>query len=151
MVSCPTMLKPTIACPKATQDIGTNLQNRQNAIKVAHYGPANPRLPNEKFWSEIAGIWDVPVSEAKSMRCGNCAAFDITPEMLDCISRGLSEEGSDPLDTLLAAELGYCHAFRFKCAASRTCSAWIVGGPIREHRERGEVVSPERLTRRARR
>jgi hypothetical protein len=26
--------------------------------------------------------------------------------------------------------LGYCEAFDFKCAASRTCDAWVVGGPI---------------------
>jgi hypothetical protein len=25
--------------------------------------------------------------------------------------------------------LGYCEIFDFKCAASRTCDAWVVGGP----------------------
>jgi len=29
-----------------------------------------------------------------------------------------------------AANLGYCELLEFKCAASRTCSAWLVGGPI---------------------
>jgi hypothetical protein len=29
-----------------------------------------------------------------------------------------------------AANLGYCELFHFKCAASRTCDAWLVGGPI---------------------
>jgi hypothetical protein len=30
------------------------------------------------------------------------------------------------------SELGYCELFEFKCAADRTCSAWLVGGPITE-------------------
>ena len=29
-----------------------------------------------------------------------------------------------------AADLGYCELFHFKCAATRTCDAWLVGGPI---------------------
>jgi hypothetical protein len=29
-----------------------------------------------------------------------------------------------------AGDLGYCEAFDFKCAASRTCDAWIAGGPV---------------------
>jgi hypothetical protein len=119
------------ACPPATTDVALNLQNRQKAIEVADYGPANPRLPNDAYWRRIASQWRVPVSEAKTMRCGNCAAFNITPEVLDCIASGLSSSGVDPADTIVAAELGYCEAFKFKCAASRTCSAWIVGGPIR--------------------
>lgn len=128
------MLRPTKNCPRATEDIGKNLENRQKAIQVAKYGPANPRLTNERYWKSIADAWEVPVAEARTMRCGNCAAFDISPEMLECIYQGLAEQGTDPADTLVAAELGYCHAFKFKCAASRTCTAWIVGGPIREHK-----------------
>jgi hypothetical protein len=31
-----------------------------------------------------------------------------------------------------AAELGYCELFEFKCAADRTCSAWLVGGAIKD-------------------
>jgi hypothetical protein len=119
------------SCPPATTDIALNLRNRQRAIEVADYGPANPRLPNASYWSKLAGAWGVSVSEAKTMRCGNCAAFNITPEVLECIADGLSSSGVDPYDTITAAELGYCEAFKFKCAASRTCSAWIVGGPIR--------------------
>jgi hypothetical protein len=29
-----------------------------------------------------------------------------------------------------SADLGYCELFHFKCAAARTCSAWLMGGPI---------------------
>jgi len=98
-----------------------------------------------------------------SMRCGNCAAFIQTPEMIECITDGMhvedgeeSDEESDDdyegdaenaamegeenddegMDVDLeevvqeAANLGYCELFHFKCAAARTCDAWLVGGPI---------------------
>ena len=119
------------SCPQATLDVALNLKNRQRAINTAMYGPANPRLANEAYWKKIADVWGVPPQEAKTMRCGNCAAFDIKPKTIECIKAGLGRDGIDPQDTVVAAELGYCRMFQFKCAASRTCSAWIVGGPIR--------------------
>jgi hypothetical protein len=121
-------------CPPATQDIALNLRNRGTAINVAFYGPANPRLPNVEYWQHLAAQWGISPAEAQTMRCGNCAAFDISPEILDCINDGLAETGVDAQDVIVAGELGYCHAFKFKCAASRTCSAWIVGGPITQYR-----------------
>jgi hypothetical protein len=50
--------------------------------------------------------------------------------MKDCIAEGLEDGGEDPYDLIEAGELGYCRMFKFKCAAARTCSAWIAGGPI---------------------
>lgn len=124
---------PVINCPPSTQNISLNLKNRQIAIQSAKYGPANPRLANEQYWRDIASVWGIRPADAKTMRCGNCAAFDVSPEILNCIREGL--EGGLPADeVMLAAELGYCHAFRFKCAASRTCTAWIVGGPITKYK-----------------
>jgi hypothetical protein len=65
------------------------------------------------------------------MRCGNCAAFIQTPEMLDCILKGIDEETDGyAKDVQGAANLGYCELFDFKCAGERTCSAWLSGGPI---------------------
>lgn len=121
-------------CPPATQDIALNLHNRGVAIGVASYGPANPRLANREYWQHLAAQWGISPAEAQTMRCGNCAAFDVSPEILDCINEGLAESGVDAQDVIVQAELGYCHAFKFKCAASRTCSAWIVGGPITHYR-----------------
>lgn len=118
-------------CPKATLDVALNLKNRQRCIDVAMYGPANPRLPNAGYWQKLAAIWGESVETAKTMRCGNCAAFDIKPKTLECIRKGIGRDGIDPQDTVVAAELGYCRMFQFKCAASRTCSAWVTGGPIR--------------------
>jgi hypothetical protein len=37
-----------------------------------------------------------------------------------------------------AGDLGYCEIFDFKCASSRTCSAWVV-------KEEGEDEEPKSL------
>ena len=120
-------------CPIATQDVEKNLENRQDAIDKAAYGPLNPNEPNQEFWKKKADRWDVSIEEAKKSRCGNCAVFIVTPEMKNCISSGLVEEDRkdefNSIDT--AGQLGYCEAFDFKCAAKRTCRAWVVGGPVK--------------------
>ncbi len=124
------------ACPPATQDIGLNLQNRENAIKTAAYGPLNPARPNNEFWQKKAERWSTDVAEAKSSVCGNCAVFIKTPRMLDCIESGLgNEQGNDAWGIIDAGELGYCEAFDFKCASSRTCDAWVAGGPVTEEKQ----------------
>jgi hypothetical protein len=120
-------------CPPATSDIVINLDNRKKAIDSAMYGPLNPALPNNKFWQAIADEWSVDTETAKQQRCGNCAVFIQTPKMLDCIASGLgNEEGNDAWGSIEAGDLGYCEAFDFKCAASRTCRAWVAGGPVTE-------------------
>ena len=119
-------------CPLPTKDVKLNLKNRAKAIKDVGYGPANPSLKNEAFWMKKAEIWeDIPVSEAKTMRCGNCAAFDVSPRMKACIRAGLDEAAAG-WDTVDAGQLGYCHMLKFKCAAKRTCDAWVTGGPIKK-------------------
>lgn len=121
------------ACPLATQDVGLNLKNRQRAIKTTMYGPANPEQPGDYF-EKIAAEWGVPVEQAKTMRCGNCRVFIVSPKMQECIQLGLESDGGDEYDVMVASELGYCEMFDFKCAASRTCRAWVTGGPITEDR-----------------
>ena len=117
-------------CPAPTQDIGLNLKNRKNAIDTAMYGPLNPAEPNEEYWAEIGAEWRVDVETAKQQRCGNCAVFIQTPEMLSCIETGLTDN-ADEFDSINeAGELGYCEAFDFKCASARTCRAWVAGGPV---------------------
>jgi hypothetical protein len=113
-----------MTCPPATQDITLNLKNRGRAIEAAMYGPENPALPNTGFWREMAKEWDVSPEDAKMSRCGNCAAFDRGEKMLQCIAKGMGEDG-DPWSAIEAGDLGYCEIFDFKCAASRTCRAWI--------------------------
>lgn len=122
----------TNKCPPATQDIHLNLENRQKAIKEYGYGPPDPNKPNENFWDKKADMWQVDdPSEVKSMRCGNCAAFNITKHAQSCIAKGIGSE-DDPWSTINAGVLGYCKFLKFKCAGKRTCDAWVEGGPIKD-------------------
>jgi len=113
-------------CPTATQDITVNLKNRGKAINSAEYGPENPALPNKQFWMKKASAWEVSEKDAKTCLCGNCSAFNQDKSMLDCIAKGIGDEG-DPWAMIEAGDLGYCEIFDFKCAASRTCDAWVAG------------------------
>lgn len=133
------------ACPLATQDLTINLQNRGKAIDKADYGPMNPDEPNEQYWQRMAARWDVPADEARTMRCGNCAAFNQTSKMLECIEEGMSADGGgDPMEVVEAGDLGFCEIFDFKCASGRTCSAWIAGGPLTDDEgEEGEEYEDE--------
>lgn len=115
-------------CPIATQDVETNLKNRQRAIDEAHYGPLNPNEPNEEYWQKKAEMFGGDIESAKKALCGNCAFFVKTPSMLQCIADGIND--INELDTIQVANIGYCEAFDFKCAGARTCDAWVVGGPI---------------------
>ena len=120
-------------CPKVCSDIKLNLKNRDWAFKNVGYGPANPESPDD-FWQIRAKEWATSEKNAKTMHCGNCSAFIQTPEMMKCIVDGIQGEESDnetyDTEVVASAELGYCELFEFKCAADRTCSAWLVGGPI---------------------
>ena len=113
--------EPGDSCPEATQDVTLNLKNRDKAISKAAYGPENPKLPNTEVWMRKAEKWDVDIKDAKMSRCGNCSAFNQDEMMLECIAEGI---GND--DVVEAGDLGYCEIFAFKCAASRSCDAWIV-------------------------
>jgi len=117
------------SCPIATQDIKTNLANRQTAVDDANYGPANPNEPNDAYWKAKADEFQGDVVTAKKMLCGNCAAFDQRSKVLGCIKKGIGEDANE---VAIGGDLGYCEIFDFKCAAKRTCDAWIVGGPIKD-------------------
>ena len=119
-------------CPPATQDIALNLNNRQKAIDEYGYGPLNPDLPNNKFWMKKVNEWNLDsMEEAQSSLCGNCAAFDIRQETLDCIAQGIDSDSPEDAEGVIdAGDLGYCKFLKFKCASRRTCDAWVTGGPL---------------------
>jgi hypothetical protein len=127
-------------CPIATHDIELNLKHRQAAIDDYHYGPANPLQPGD-YWKKAAGRWKVPETTVKTMKCGNCAAFDASDTMRKCIESGIQgdESHADAAATINLSDLGYCNFLHFKCAGTRTCAAWVVGGPITE-KDRGKKV-----------
>jgi hypothetical protein len=132
-------------CPKATQDIATNLSNRGKAIKTAMYGPLNPSEPNTEYWGKLAKEWDVDNTSAKKQLCGNCSLFIQTPSMKDCINKGVTggdrQDEWEAIDS--AGELGYCEAFDFKCASKRTCRAWVAGGPIVKEKSAKPLRDPK--------
>ena len=109
-------------CPLATQNLELNTKNRNNAIQADHiqYGPLNIDNPGDYF-EKIAEFWNTTEQAAKSSLCGNCAAFDISPRMLDCMPGELEDEDG---------KLGYCWMHKFKCHSARTCRTWAKGGPI---------------------
>ena len=118
-------------CPVATQDIDLNLKNRQKAIDEYHYGPANPDQP-ENYYKDAAKRWDIKETTAKTMKCNNCGAFDVSDQMWSCIEAGIqgNEKSADAMATIHKADIGYCNFLHFKCAGTRSCSSWVSGGAI---------------------
>ena len=94
------MLREEQACPISTRDVHINVKNRQHAIDEYYYGPANPEEPGD-HWDKLAEIWDISTDTAKTMKCENCAAFDVSDRMRKCIEDG-----------------------------TRSCSIWLTNGPI---------------------
>jgi len=109
-------------CPLATQDLELNTKNRDAAIRADHiqYGPLNVDVPGD-YWKDIAEHWNTTEEAAKASLCSNCAAFDISPRMLECMPGELEDEDG---------YLGYCWMHKFKCHSARTCRTWAAGGPI---------------------
>jgi hypothetical protein len=125
-------------CPLATRDVHVNLKQRNWAFQNVGYGPANPldEKNNKAFWLKKSITWNTTEIEAKGMRCGNCAAFNQKQHIIDCIEEGLGDGmADDAMEVIDAGDLGFCEMFDFKCAAERTCAAWIVGGPITDGSE----------------
>lgn len=121
------------SCPKATLDVEENAKNRNWTIDHFAYGPLNPDYPDPGFWERKAELWNSDVETVQTARCGNCAAFDQSNKILECILEGINEkQAANPMDVLERADLGYCQLFKFKCASARTCDAWLYGSPIKE-------------------
>ena len=109
-------------CPLATQDLELNTKNRDASIKAKHiqYGPLNVGVPGD-YWKDIADYWNTSEEAAKASNCSNCAAFDISPRMLECMPGELEDKDG---------YLGYCWLHQFKCHSARSCRTWAGGGPI---------------------
>lgn len=125
-----------LVCPAPTQDLELNTKNRDEAIRAKHiqYGPLN--LSDDEYWSRVAEHWNTTTDVAKDSRCANCAAFDLSPRMSDCMPGlimtreeiELAIKNNEPWETL-----GYCWMHSFKCHSARVCYTWAAGGPISEN------------------
>jgi hypothetical protein len=89
-----------VSCPVPTQDSDVNEMNKEKAVETANY-----RDPSDSGAFRLSEV------------CGNCAAYNQTEAMLECIG----DESGD---------LGYCQLLKFVCAAGHTCDKWAEGGPI---------------------
>ena len=123
----------------ALTDLDLNTKNRNETIKEYAYGPANPGADDDitdNFWRQKADLWGCSVEMVKTMRCGNCAAFDQKPETLKIMIDGIGPDGAN---IQKRSNLGFCELFEFKCAGNRTCDAWLGGGPMTEQKDINEV------------
>ena len=41
------------------------------------------------FWEKKAELWNSDVDTVKTARCGNCAAFDQTNKIMNCMIKGI--------------------------------------------------------------
>lgn len=120
----------TIKPMDSLTDLDLNTLSRNQTIKEYRYGPLNPNdeKGTKKFWEDKAHMWNTTVEHAKTSRCSNCVAFNQKPSTLKKIAKGLGNEGEE---IAKKANLGFCEFFWFKCAGSRTCDAWVAGGPLK--------------------
>ena len=88
------------SCPTPTQDPDLNARNKEEAMDTSGY-----RDPADSGAFKLTDV------------CGNCAAYNQTEDMLECIG----DESGD---------LGYCQMLKFVCSSDHTCDKWVTGGPI---------------------
>tara|TARA_A100001011_G_C14153695_1_gene775135 strand:- start:503 stop:976 length:474 start_codon:yes stop_codon:yes gene_type:complete len=110
-------------------DLDLNTLSRNVTVKEYRYGPLNPddEKGSEKFWEDKAEMWDTTVEHAKSSRCSNCSAFNQKTSTINKIAKAIGDQGKK---IVKQSNIGFCEFFWFKCAGSRTCDAWVGGGPI---------------------
>ena len=94
------------------------------------------------FWKVPIGLWrelldigekykiDINVEGLNEVITDDVKLDEFTQWVNEFFEGGIGGNPKDAFDTIDAGELGYCEAFDFKCAASRTCDAWVIGGPI---------------------
>jgi len=102
-------------CPIATQDQKANDRNKSEAESKASYAEA----------------------EDDEYKCGNCARFIQTPDMIECIVAGLPEEMQDIVDD---DDIGYCARFDFRCSEDYVCDRWLSGGPVKGMTEKHKIM-----------
>lgn len=102
-------------CPIATGDSKVNDKNKSEAESKAGYAEA----------------------QDDEYKCGNCARFIQTPEMIECIVAGLPEDVQEIVDE---DDVGYCARWDFKCSEDMTCDRWLAGGPVKGMTEKHKMM-----------
>ena len=107
-----------------------NIANHLLAIKYEALGPIDPREPNPEFWAAKVEKWQVLEGEARTRLCMNCAHYDNSPEIVECMQNTwepikLQELPIDPAPVDIPGDLSACCTrWTITCTAMRTCDAW---------------------------
>lgn len=124
-------------CPDCIIDSSINREHHRYAIKNALLGPADPSLPNARYWQDLARRWKVGLPDALARRCVNCEHYVDTKVVRDCIDRhgkfDITSLGSSFKD--MGDASGYCTLYDITCTESRVCVDWEPGGPITTTKE----------------
>jgi len=96
-------------CPESTLNPQLDVSNREQAT-------ANPDIGYN------------PTGGTQENACGNCALFDVSQRMQQCMQEG-------------GETAGYCWTNQFKCEASAICNKWEQGGPITDDQMSYEMGS----------
>ena len=107
------------ACPSAIGNIRENSYNQSKAVNEVGYGPLDLDVVEPGFWEAKANERNTDIATAQTMLCGNCAAFDQSEKIMQCLQQQSNAEYA------LDNDLGYCQALDFTCTAQRTCDAWM--------------------------
>ncbi len=96
-------------CPESTLNPQLDVSNREQAT-------ANPDIGYN------------PAGGTQENACGNCALFDVSQRMQQCMQEG-------------GETVGHCWTNQFKCEASAVCNKWEQGGPITDDQMSYEMGS----------
>jgi len=77
----------------------------------------NPQLAATNGERAIADAEYDATGGTPESACGNCASFDVSQRMKQCMQDG-------------GETVGYCWANQFKCDAAAICNKWKEGGPV---------------------
>jgi hypothetical protein len=145
-------------CNPATQDSQLNRANKEEAVEIADYGPdpfgkgfglakkvddvyirkVDGVLPllvssgHSAYWQAKAQRTETSTQDAREHICGNCKAFDVSEQQVECGGAGgklvavICAVSGHPRPS---RTYGFCQAYKFGCSAFRTCDSWVGGGP----------------------
>jgi len=127
----------TTEIPLPLQDNQLNADNHMVAISQYGLGPADPRQPNNEFWTAKSVMWAISEGDARGRLCANCVYYFNTTQITDAIKRGPAwdiKASQLPMDPpwadIESHPTAYCDLLEITCSPTRTCDRQLPGGPI---------------------
>ena len=136
-------LQGELVCPLPLQDTSINIANHLTTIADHGLGPADPRQPNNEFWTAKAELWGIAQGDARGRLCMNCNHYWDTTQVRDCIRstdtynlKASALPLTPPWADIESHPVGYCDLYDITCSPIRTCDSQEPGGPIDDERQR---------------